>query len=57
MRRWQDPKIIIIIIIRNSCALGLELMESRILYRSVYHWSWYWHWVLRGWMIGAKMEA
>jgi hypothetical protein len=54
-RRRQDPKIIIII--RNCCALSLELMECHILCLNVCHWIRYWHWVLRGWTIGAKVEA
>jgi hypothetical protein len=49
--------IIVIIIIKNSCDLSLELMECCILCLSVYHWIWGWCWVLRGWTIGAKMEA
>jgi hypothetical protein len=32
-------------------------MECRILCLSVSHWIRYKHWVLRGWTIGAKMEA
>ena len=53
-RRRRNPKIIII---RNCCALSLELMESRILCLSVDHWIRYRHWVLKGWMVGAKVEA
>jgi hypothetical protein len=58
-RRRRNPKIIIIItiIIRNCCALSLKLMESRILCLSVDHGIRYRHWVLRGWMVGAKVEA
>jgi hypothetical protein len=32
-------------------------MESCILCLSVCHWIWCWYWVLRGWTIGAKVEA
>jgi hypothetical protein len=54
-RQRRNPKIIIII--RNDYALSLELMECRILCLSVCHWIRNWHWVLRGWTIGAKVEA
>jgi hypothetical protein len=57
-RRWRrNPKIIIIIIIRNCCALSLELMKGCILCLSVNHWIRCRHWVLRGWTVGAKVEA
>jgi hypothetical protein len=52
MRRWRDPKIIIIII----GALGLKLYECLILSLNIRYWIWYWHWVLRGWTIGSKLE-
>jgi hypothetical protein len=54
-RQRRNPKIIIII--RDRCALSLELMVSRILCLSVNHWIRYRHWVLRGGTIGAKVEA
>jgi hypothetical protein len=59
-RRRRNPKVIIIIIniiVRNCCALSLELMKSVILGLSVNHWSRCWHWVLRYWTVRAKEEA
>jgi hypothetical protein len=59
-RQRRNPKVIIIInniIVKNRCALSLELMKSGILGLSVNHWSRCWHWVLRDWTVGAKEEA
>jgi hypothetical protein len=46
-RLRRNPKIIIIIIIINSCVLSFELMKSSILGLSVKYWSRCWHRILR----------
>jgi hypothetical protein len=57
-RRRQNPKLIIIfVVVRDWCALSLELVKSGILSLSVNHWSRCQHRVLRGWTVGAKEEA
>jgi hypothetical protein len=61
MRAWRhrrrNPKVIIIIIVRDCCALSLELGKSGILGLSVNHWSRCRHRILRGWTVGPKEEA
>jgi hypothetical protein len=54
---WNPKIVVIIIIIRDSCALGLNLVECHILSLSVSHWVRYCHWVLKGRTIGSKQEA
>jgi hypothetical protein len=54
-RRRRNPKVIIIV--RDCCALSLELVKSGILGLSVNHWSRCRHRILRSWTVGSKEEA
>jgi hypothetical protein len=57
-QRWRwNPKVVIIIIIRDCCALSLKLVKSGILGLSINHWSRCRHRILGSWTIGPKEEA
>jgi hypothetical protein len=59
-RRWNPKEVIIIIIsviVRDCCALSLELVKSGILGLSINHWSRCQHRILWSWTIGPKEEA
>ena len=55
-RRW-NPKVIIIIIVRDCCALSLELVKGGILGLSINHWSRCRYRILWSWTVGPKEEA
>jgi hypothetical protein len=55
-RKW-NPKVITIIIIRDCCALSLELVKGGILSLSINRWSRCRHRIVWSWTVGPKEEV